>query len=148
MLYRFAVKELKAGALQRRYGYSVIVMQYYPRFVKKELVDEYLRTLAPERELFSEFKALDRELGDHDLAFEKVHYEERFSLSTAGDEDLRRLSELSATQDVYLFCQCEATEHCHADLLLLAARHRHSAAIAWMRVKYPVYEARLRAEGR
>ena len=146
MLYRFAVNELKAGALQRRYGYSVVVMQYYPRFVKKELVDEYLRTLAPDKELFTEFKALDRKFGDHDLAFEKVRYEERFSLSAAGVDDLKRLSALSLTQDVYLFCQCRATERCHADLLLLAARLWFRAPIQWIRVKYPRYEARLETE--
>ena len=54
-------------------------MQYYPRFVKKELVDEYLRTFAPDKELFTEFKAQDRKLKNHDLAFAAVSYEERFS---------------------------------------------------------------------
>ena len=145
MLYRFAVKELSAGAIQRRFGHTVVVMQYYPRFVGRDLIDEYCRNLAPAKDLFTEFKALERSLKDHDRAFEQIHYEERFSLSPEGVSDLQRLSALSAARDVYLICQCLALQRCHADLLLLAARHLFQAGVQWPRQTYDVFSNRLKA---
>ncbi len=143
MLYRYPVKEVKSGALKKRYGYAVVVMQFYPRFLTKDLIDEYLRSLAPERTLFADFKKLDRELKNHDQAFADVHYEQRFSLSAQGREDLMRLSVLAAERDVYLLCQCKVTERCHADLLLMAARHLHGAGTQTLRHRYPIFEERL-----
>jgi uncharacterized protein YeaO (DUF488 family) len=145
MLYRASVNDVKSGRISRRYGYLVVVMQFYPRFLGKELIDEYLHDLAPDRELFGEFKALDRASGDHEGAFAKVRYEERFTISGAGLHDLERLSALSAEREVYLLCQCASLEHCHADLLLLTARRKFGAKIPLMRVKYPRFEERLEA---
>ena len=91
----------------------------------------------------SEFKSQDRELKDHDRAFELVRYEERFELSEEGLADLKRLSELAEERNVFLICQCGASEHCHVDLLLLIAKHRFKAKTGFLRVKYPRFEERL-----
>src|SRR4051812_13971517 len=137
MLFRAPVRELKRGRIARRRSYTVVVTQHYPRGLGKELVDEYRRSLAPERALFVEFKALDRELGDHDRAFETVRYEERFTIGAEGASDLKRLGELARERDVILFCQCLAPERCHADLLLLMARHWFASPTSIVRVRYP-----------
>jgi uncharacterized protein YeaO (DUF488 family) len=143
MLYRAPVKALTSGTLSRRYSYTVVVMQYYPRYLKKEMVDEYLHDLAPPRELFTEFKKRDRETKNHDLAFQEVRYEERFVISDEGRAQLERLSQLSQERDVFLLCQCLANERCHADLLLLMARHWFKAKTQILRVSYPIFEKRL-----
>lgn len=145
MLYRASVSDIKTGRVSKRYGYLAVVMQYYPRFVKKELIDEYLHDLAPDRELFTEFKEKDRALKDHDRAFREVRYEERFTVGASGADQLKRLSGLAKERDVYLLCQCGPLEHCHADLLLLLARHWFGARTQTVRVKYPAFEKRIAA---
>src|SRR5688572_2952026 len=122
MLYRASVQDIKDKRVTRRSGYLAVVMQYYPRFLKKEMIDEYVHTLAPDRVLFTEFKERDRALKDHDAAFAGVDYENRFTLTDEGLANLERLSELSCERDVILVCQCLPVEKCHADLLLLLAK--------------------------
>jgi uncharacterized protein YeaO (DUF488 family) len=143
VLYRAPVRDLKSGRISRRYSYTVVVMQYYPRFVTRELVDEYVHSLAPDRELFTEFKTLSRELKDHDRAFSETRYEDRFNVSGHGASELQRLSALAKEKDVFFLCQCLPLEHCHADLLLLLAKSWFSAPTSLVRVKYPAFEARV-----
>ncbi len=146
MLYRAPVREVKLGRVSRRYGRVVVVMRHYPRFLPKENVDEYCRSLAPELALFTEFKARERALGDHDRAFAEVNYPARFDLVPAGWVDLERLAHESRQRSVYLICQCELDQRCHADLLLLAARRRFGAETPALRFEYPEFEARLALE--
>lgn len=143
MLYRASVQDVKTGRVARRYGYLAVVMQFYPRFLSKELVHEYLHELAPERALFLEFKALAREKGDHNAAFAEVGYEDRFGLSPEGWTALERLSGQAKEGNVFLICQCSPLDRCHADLLLLLARHRFAARTSHPRLAYPCFEARL-----
>jgi uncharacterized protein YeaO (DUF488 family) len=144
MLSRASVRDIRDRRLSRRYGYLVVVMQYYPRFLARTQIDEYVRSLAPSRDLFANFKAKERETKDHNLAFQEVSYEARFMLSREGKESLRRLCELAMARPVYFLCQCLPVEKCHADLLLLTARHFHQAEIGFLRQKYPIYEQNLR----
>lgn len=143
MLYRASIKDVKDGRVTRRYGYLVAVMQFYPRYLPKKNLDEFLHALAPARDLFTEFKAKDRELSDHNLAFETVKYENRFELTGEGMANLERLSSMSGERNVFLLCQCQALERCHADLLLLLARHHFHASIQKPRLNYAVFEERL-----
>ena len=143
MLYRTSVKDIKDGRVTRRSGYLAVVMQYYPRFLKKEMIDEYVHSLAPDRVLFTEFKEKDRELKDHDAAFATVEYEKRFALTDEGLANLERLSALSRERDVILICQCLPMEKCHADLLLLLAKKHFAASTQRIRPSYPEFEARL-----
>jgi uncharacterized protein YeaO (DUF488 family) len=144
MLYRASVRDVKNGALSRRRSHLVVVMQYYPRFLRKDQIDEYVHSLAPDRELLDTFKAEDRSRGDHDAAFAAVSYESRFRIGPEGAAELRRLSELAASKDVFLLCQCLVPEHCHADLLLLLARHWFQAPTQAVRIRYPIFEGRIR----
>jgi uncharacterized protein YeaO (DUF488 family) len=143
MLYRAAVRDVKEGRISRRYSHIVVVMQYYPRFLGKDKVDEYVKALAPDKALFTEFKAKDRETKDHNGAFAAVNYEARFHLNGKGREELARLSELSKTKDVFLICQCGPSDCCHADLLLILARRWHGASTPPLRQRYPIFEANL-----
>jgi uncharacterized protein YeaO (DUF488 family) len=144
MLYRASVRDVKSGSFSRKYAHLAIVMQFYPRGLSKEVVDENLHCLAPDRELFAEFKAKEKSEGDHNRAFELVAYEARFTWSETGLENLERLTEISKERDVFLICQCFNSDRCHADLLLLLARARFSAKIPFLRQRYPVFEARLK----
>lgn len=118
-------------------------MQFYPRFLSKELIDEYRRDLAPEKELFTEFKAKERATKDHNGAFDDVGYEKRFELTPAGHEELARLTALSRERDVFLICQCQALQKCHADLLLLIAKTLYDARIPLLRMSYPTFNDKL-----
>lgn len=137
MLYRISVQDIKEKKITKRFGYLAVVMQYYPRFLAKTLIDEYCHDLAPERALFTEFKAMEKDLGDHNLAFEKVEYERRFALTDLGLQALERLSGLSTDRNVYLACQCSPLQKCHADLLLLMAKKLFNAKTQHPRVTYP-----------
>lgn len=143
MLYRASVQDVKEERLSRRRTHIAVVMQFYPRFLPKTLIDEYVHAMAPARALFTEFKAKVRELKDHNQAFELVHYEARFGISAEGISALSRLSTLSQTKDVALICQCAAVDRCHADLLLMMARRWQRANTPPLRHAYPIFEARL-----
>lgn len=143
MLYRAPVIQLKNGTISRRHAYIVVVMLHYPRFLTKALVDEYLRSLAPDKTLFSEFKNLERSAKDHELAFDSVRYEERFIVDPTGAEHLARLCELSRQRDVILICQCQPLERCHADLILLLAKHWFQASTQRIRPRYPKFCERI-----
>lgn len=143
MLYRASVQDVKDERISRRRTHLAVVMQYYPRFLAKDRIDEYVRALAPQRGLFTEFKAKDRELKDHNRAFELVQYESRFGLTPEGLSALARLSEVARTKDVAFLCQCAAVDKCHGDLLLLMARRWHGANTPPLRHAYPIFETRL-----
>lgn len=146
LIYRAPVALLKSGTVSKRSGYVAVVMRHYPRFLKKEAVDEYLRVLAPAAGLFAEFKALERKLGDHNAAFAAVRYEDRFGLTPEGADALGRLCALAKTRDVHLICQCGFDQRCHGDLLLLTARLAFGALTSQLPFTYPEYAARV-AEG-
>ena len=143
MLRRASVMDVKEGRVTRDPSLVVVVMRFYPRFLRKELVDEYDRALAPPAELFAEFKKKDRELKNHNSAFYLVEYEKRFDLSAKGRENLAQLSELSRTQDVVLICQCRDFDRCHCDLLLIWAWERFGAEVKGLIFDYPDFRARL-----
>jgi uncharacterized protein YeaO (DUF488 family) len=117
-------------------------MCFYPRGLKKELLDEYRSDLAPDRELFKDFKEFQAKVG-HEAAFENSNYEARFHLSRRAAEHLKTLAQMSQTQDVYLACQCELGERCHREILLLIAKNEFGAQISEVFHSYPVFEKRL-----
>ncbi len=145
MLHRVSVAELKRSGLFKN-AYRVVVMQYYPRFLAKAKIEENIHALAPQRTLFTQFKAKEKECRDHNLAFEAVNYESRFEVTAEGRLHLERLSQMAREKEVFLVCQCLALDRCHADLLLLTAKVHFQAPIQRLRCRYPVYEARLAKE--
>src|SRR4051812_47106248 len=124
MLKQASVADLINDRVSRgKKSYVVIAMRRYPRFINRELRDEYQSSLASDPKLFEEWLSTKRRTGDHNGAFAKVKFEERFHLDEEGMENLRRLSLLSKKKDVYLVCQCEVGMRCHREMVLLMAHH-------------------------
>jgi uncharacterized protein YeaO (DUF488 family) len=128
MLKQASVKDIRTGAVTRRDGYVAITMAFYPRGLKKELRDEYLGSLAPDKALFKDFKRWQAKLG-HEEGFRKSRYLRRFKLSQQALAALERLSALGRKRDVYLVCQCAVGERCHREILLLLAKKRFGARV-------------------
>lgn len=143
MLKQASIRQIQKAEVTRDQGYLVATMCFYPRGLKKELLDEYRSDLAPDRDLFKDFKQHQTEVG-HEAAFAKSQYEERFHLSRRATEHLKGLVKLSQTQDVYLACQCEIGERCHREILLMIAKQEFGAEISEIHNDYPVFQKRLR----
>lgn len=143
MMFRAPVHMIKSGKIARRNAHIVVVMRHFPRFTARDLIDEYVPTLAPDPALFREFKAEARLLKHHNKAFVAVAYETRFGLSEAGLEDLKRLAALARSKTVYLVCQCGYEDFCHADLLLITAKTRFDAQISQLPHPYHVFHEKL-----
>lgn len=143
MLRRASVWDIHHGRVTREKSYLAVVMRFYPRFLKRTMIDEYIHDLAPPAELFADFKAKDRKLKNHNSAFYLSHYEKRFFLTEEGKRKLADLVELSNTNDVVLICQCRDFERCHGDLLLLWAERHLGAKIGKPIFDYPEFKARL-----
>jgi uncharacterized protein YeaO (DUF488 family) len=137
MLKQGSVGQLRSGELTRAQGYIVVCMAFYPRGLKKDLLDEYRTHLAPDKELFKDWKNFEQQFG-HDEAFKRSNYEARFTLNPEAMESLRRLTDKSRKQDVYLLCQCEPGQRCHREILLLIARDKLGADIGPVHNAYPV----------
>lgn len=142
MLKQASISQIRSGEISRKLGYVVACMAFYPRGLKKELLDEYRAHLAPDRQLFSEWKEVEQKSG-HDEAFFQTKYEERFTLAPDARESLRRLVDISKTRDVYLACQCEPGERCHREMLLLYAQSQFKAEIEPPHHSYPVFQKRI-----
>lgn len=144
MLKQASISEIRSGKISRKDGYLVAAMCFYPRGLKKELLDEYRAHLAPDRKLFKDWKEVEQKSG-HEAAFTETSYEERFTLAPDALESLRRLTDISLTRDVYIACQCEPGERCHREIVLLVAEHKFGAKIAPIHHEYPVFLKRLKS---
>ncbi len=142
LLKQASVQQLRQQVVTRTQGYVSVCMAFYPRGVKRELMDDYRPDLAPDRELFKEWKEFERQVG-HDKAFELSRYESRFQLSAIGLYHLKKYSELSQTQDVFLVCQCTIGERCHREMLILCAQQRYGAVAEPIRHAYPEWARRV-----
>lgn len=143
MLRRASVRDIKRDNAFRKKNYTIVVMLYYPRFLSRKYVDEYIHALAPPRELFTEFKKLDRLSHDHEYAFRKSHYERRFQISEEGVDQLARIAEMAKVKNVCLLCQCATSEACHTDLLLLLAR-KMGFPVMIPEISYPIFQRRIK----
>ncbi len=137
MLTQTSVAEIKNGNIPREKSHIVITMRFYPRFLRKEMRDEFCCDLAPTKDLLTKFNAAQKKLGNHNDAFAEVDYENIFNMTPAGYEHLRRLSKLSHDKDVYLVCICAAGERCHREMLMLLGNSLYGAPIGKVFHKYP-----------
>ena len=144
MLTQGSVDQVRKQEIDRAVSHIVIAMCFYPRQIKKEWRDDSITALGPDRELFNEWKAWERKVG-HDEAFNKVHYEERFTPNPIALYQLQKLSQLANEKDVYLICQCQVGERCHREMLMLIARDKYGAKIGPLFHSYPVLEKRIAA---
>lgn len=143
MLKQGSVYDLKSGVLKRSMGYIVVTMRFYPRFLRKELRDEFISDLAPTKELLEDFNAAQKLSGDHNRAFADVEYEQRFELSSSAMSRLKQLALASHKKDVYLICICASGERCHREMLLLLAHKIYGCKVDKVFHEYPDFMARL-----
>lgn len=92
-------------------GRRVLVTQYWPRGVSRAAVDEYVRALAPSRELLQRFKS-----GRIDWNAFRQQYLEQMRAPEAQAE-VRRLAGLASRQPIVLMCVCREESRCHRTLL-------------------------------
>jgi len=144
MLKQASISQVKNQEFDRDRSHIVITMRFYPRFLKKELRDEFICDLAPVKELLHDFNAAQKKSGDHNSAFADVDYNRRFELTEKGMNHLRRLSEISKEKDVYIVCICDIGERCHREILLLAAEKLFRCKIGKVFHTYPDFMSRLR----
>lgn len=144
MLKQARVEDISKNRITKLHGHIVVVTHYYPRFLKRKLVDEYVKDLAPTRELLTEFKENEKAAGDHDGGFEAMNYESKFTLSESGLSELSRLSSLAATKDVYLVCHCTVGQRCHRELLLMIAKEQLGSKTARVHHTYTTFAQRLK----
>lgn len=142
MLKQASIQQIKKGEITRGQGFVVATMAFYPRGLKKELLDEYRADLAPDRDLFRDFKEQEPLVG-HNEAFQACQYEQRFHLTRRAADQLKILADLSKKQDVFLACQCEIGQKCHREILLLIAQKKFGAEISALFHSYPEFEARM-----
>ncbi len=92
-------------------GRRVLITRYWPRGVPKATVDEYLRVLAPTRELLQAFRA-----GELDWDTFRQRYLEQMRAPEAR-ADIQRLAEQASTQPTTIMCVCKDQDRCHRTLL-------------------------------
>jgi uncharacterized protein YeaO (DUF488 family) len=142
MLLQASVDQVRKQEIPRENSLIIITMCYYPRGIKKEWRDDFRSILAPDRELFKEWKAFEKEKG-HDEAFKLSHYEERFSLTPIALTLLKVYGEWSREKDIYFVCQCKVGERCHREMLMLAAYKKYGAFVSNIFHTYPAFESRI-----
>ncbi len=143
MLRQGSVSDLIMDRVNRDKGYVVITMRRYPRFIRRELRDEYVSTMSPEPKLHEAWLAAKRRHHDHNAAFGRVRYEERFAVSEPGWGDLERLCKLARRKTVYLVCQCRVGDRCHREMLLLLARELFDTPTEHPLNDYPTFRKRI-----
>lgn len=102
------------GVPDERDGVRVLVTRYWPRGVKKEAQDRWIRDLGPEPSLIKKWKAGDIEWPEFERA-----YREEFKKDAQKRELLAWLKSIveTAGKDVTLLCTCKEEEDCHRKLL-------------------------------
>ena len=142
MLKQASVQQVRQQTLPRENSLIVIVMCFYPRGIRKEWRDDYRSELAPDRELFQEWKSFEKTAG-HDEAFQLTNYEFRFWLSELGLRYFNYYCDESSEKDVYLVCQCKVGEKCHREMLMLMGHRLFGAKMDKIHNLYPEFQKRL-----
>ena len=92
-------------------GTRVLIMRLWPRGIRKEKVDLWLKELGPVKELLREF--LDKKI-------DWAGYTPRYLAGLArpeAQEAIARVRELARDGRVTLLCGCADETHCHRSLL-------------------------------
>jgi hypothetical protein len=139
VLKQASVSDLITDRVNRETAYIVITMRRYPRFIRRELRDEYLSSLSPQPKLLEDFLTRKRATHNHNAAFSKAGFERRFMPGPEELENLRRLSLLSKEKDVVFVCQCYMGCRCHREMNLLLARELFGAKVGKIYHKYPIF---------
>ncbi len=121
-----SLEQIRRGEITKNDGFVIVCMRFYPRGLKKELIDEFQPRLSPPKQLLLDFKKAEAQFG-HEQAFEVTNYNERFELSFQALAELQRLSEMD--KKVFVGCQCAIGQMCHREILLALAHKLFKAEI-------------------
>lgn len=143
MLKQASVSDLISDKVSREKAYVVITMRRYPRFVNRQYRDEYVSCMSPTAKLHEDWLTAKRKHNDHDGAFARTRYEERFDFDEDDFRELERLSTLAKQRDVYFVCQCRVGMRCHREMLLILARALFGVKTDAPTKDYPEFEERL-----
>ena len=144
-LKQCTVHDVANHRVTKLHGRVIVITRFYPRFLKRRYVHDYLSVLAPLPELLKEFREAEKALGDHDRAFESVDYERKFRLQPEGMIVLKRLVEESRGQTIYFVCHCPIGQRCHRELVMLIAQELFGAKIAKLSFDWSIFRARLKS---
>ena len=93
-------------------GHRLLVMHYWPRGIRKALVDEWQRALAPSRDLLGDLRS---------GAIDSPEYRRRYTLEMASQPAsaaaIEAVRERAARETVTLMCWCHDEDRCHRTLL-------------------------------
>ena len=101
-------------------GTRLLVMRYWPRGVRRDAVDEWVRDLAPSPELLIEFKERMADLGLRSVTAEHWSW---FTSAYRGEVSVvsELISELRVRHQggevITLLCACHDPRRCHRSLL-------------------------------
>ncbi|MEO5969898.1 MAG: hypothetical protein ABIQ95_08220 [Bdellovibrionia bacterium] len=143
MLRQSSVSDLINVRISREKAYIIITMRRYPRFVNRQLRDEYLSCMSPDWKLFESWLSAKRRYKSHNGAFGKVQFELRLDVNEEGLENLARISHMAKDREVYLVCQCQTGSQCHREFLLILARRLFKAKAEKPKNLYPTFEKRI-----
>ena len=90
-------------------GKRILVMSLWPRGIKKEKVNLWIRELGTPRPVIKKWKAGEITWTQVTKEYKKVLEKERGALLN--------LVKLSSEGDITLLCSCKDAEHCHRKLL-------------------------------
>jgi uncharacterized protein YeaO (DUF488 family) len=144
MIKQASISDLITDRVNRETAYIVITMRRYPRFIRRELRDEYLSCLSPQSKLLEDFLTRKRATHNHNAAFNKAGFERRFMPNQEELQNLERLTHLSKEKDVVLVCQCHLKCRCHREMNLLLARELFGAKVGKIHNKYPIFLERIK----
>ena len=142
MLKPAVIGEIQDGTITKENGFLCVVTRYYPRFLARNRIDEYVALLSPTKKLLADFKNASRRIG-HDAAFLKIDYQNQFALTSDALNELERLTLISKASDVFLSCYCAREHFCHRDLLLIYAEKFYGAEIEKPHHDYAVFRERI-----
>jgi uncharacterized protein YeaO (DUF488 family) len=90
-------------------GYRVLTMRYWPRGIKKEKVDVWVKELGTPADLIEEWKADEVEWDE---------FAERYRAYARDHRDaIEDLAERARNGTVTLLCGCKDAQHCHRSIL-------------------------------
>lgn len=95
-------------------GVRILVTRYWPRGVKKEAVEHWLKDLGPKRDLIKRWK-------QGMIGWDE--FRESYTAEYAGDDKKKALEEMHALmlkaggKAITLLCVCKNPEQCHREIL-------------------------------
>jgi len=92
-------------------GKRILATQYWPRGVSRDSIDEYVRALAPSRELLHSFK-------DGAIAWSELR--NGYLTEMQGEDrqrEIKRIAKIAAHEPINLLCVCRDAEQCHRSIL-------------------------------